>query len=134
MSVRQLVRNHPGETFVKEPIMPSFEKLKVLRIYLDENIKVKNELLYRVIVKKWLSIKLKGATVYKAVEGFGSSAHIRDAAILEISENLPVVIETIDTSAQTAKALKAVESLLPAHCLVTLQDIKAIRYQRPKGR
>jgi len=106
--------------------MKAFSKSKILRIYVDENIKAGNELLYRAVIKKWLSMKLKGATVYKAVEGFGSSAHIRDAAILEISENLPVVIETIDSSAQTAKALKAVESILPAHCLVTLQDVKTL--------
>jgi hypothetical protein len=114
--------------------MQPFGKSKVLRIYVDENIKVENELLYRAIVKKWLAMKLKGATVYKAVEGFGSSAHIRDAGILEISENLPVVIETIDIATQVAKALKAVETLLPVHCLVTLQDINVIRYHRPKGK
>jgi PII-like signaling protein len=115
-------------------MQPSFGKSKILRIYLDENIKAGNELLYRVIIKKWLSIKLKGATVYKGLEGFGSSAHIHDAAILEISENLPVVIETVDTSAQVAKALKSVEALLPAHCLVTLQDIKVVRHHRPKSK
>ena len=114
--------------------MKLFAKSKILRIYVDENIKAGNELLYRAIIKKWLSMKLKGATVYKAVEGFGSSAHIRDAGILEISENLPVVIETIDTPAQVAKALKTIESLLPVHALVTLQDIKVVRYHRPKGK
>jgi uncharacterized protein len=114
--------------------MKPFGKAKVLRIYVDENIRVENGLLYRVIIKKWLSMKLQGATVYKGIEGFGSSAHIHDAGILEISENLPVVIETIDTPAQLAKALKAVESLLPSHCLVTIQDVKVVRYHKPKGK
>jgi len=80
-------------------------------------------------MEKWLSLKMPGATVYKGVEGFGASARIHDAAILEMSENLPVVIEMIESEKQVKKALKAVESLLPDHCLVTLQKVKAIRYR-----
>lgn len=114
--------------------MKPFGKANLLRIYLDENIKSGNELLYRVIVEKWLSMKMTGATVYKAIEGFGASARIHDAGILEISENLPVVIETIDQSDRVLKALKAVEPLLPPHCLVVMQDVKFIRGHRSKGK
>jgi uncharacterized protein len=107
-------------------------KAKVLRIYLDENIKSGNKLLYRAIIEKWLSLKMTGATVFKAIEGFGASAHIHDAGILEMSENLPIVIEMIDAGPKVSKALKAVEPLLPDHCLVTLQKVEAIRYQHYK--
>jgi PII-like signaling protein len=104
-------------------------KAEVLRIYLDEKTKSGNQLLYRVIMEKWLSLKMPGATVFKGVEGFGLSAHMHDAAILEISENLPVVVEMIDSAKQVQKALKAVEPLLPEHCLVTVQKVKALRYR-----
>jgi PII-like signaling protein len=92
-------------------------KAKVLRIYLDENIKSGNRLLYRTIVEKLRTIKIAGATVFKAVEGFGFSARIHDAGLLEISENLPMVVEVVDTPAQIAKALKPI---LAPHCLVTV--------------
>jgi PII-like signaling protein len=107
-------------------------KAKVLRVYLDENIKSGNKLLYRAIIEKWLSLKMSGATVFKGIEGFGASAHMHDAGILEISENLPIVIEMVDAGPKVMKALKAVESLLPDHCLVTLQKVKAIHYQHYK--
>ena len=111
--------------------MGQSKKAKVLRIYLDENLKSDGELLYRAILKKWMELKMTGATVFKAVEGFGASAHIHDAGILEISENLPMVVEMVDEPARVKKALLAIEKLLPAHGLVTLQDIQVLHMIRP---
>jgi PII-like signaling protein len=109
-------------------------KCKILRIFLDENLKLKNQLLYRTIVKKLLELKVAGATVFKAVEGFGSKAHLHDAGVLELSENLPILIEVVDTPTQIRKALKAVEPMLPTHCLVTVQDIQVLHYHAPGGK
>jgi len=104
-------------------------KCKALRIYVDEDIKWKGRLLYRAIVEKWLKMGIAGATVFKGLEGYGSSAHIHSARILEITENLPVMIETVDKAKNILKALNAVEPLLPTHCLVTVQDVNVIHYR-----
>ena len=109
-------------------------KCKVLRIYLDEDLKWHNQLLYRAIVEKLLNLHLAGATVFKGIEGYGSSFHIHSARILEITENLPVLIEVVDTPKQILKALKAVEPMLPKHCLVTVQDVRVLHYHAPKGK
>jgi len=108
-------------------------KCQALRIYVDEDLKFKGQLLYRAIVEKMLELKMAGATVFKGVEGFGSSAYIHSAHILEITENLPVLIEVVDSPKQVRKALKALEPMLPTHCLVTLQDIQVLHYYRPGG-
>jgi PII-like signaling protein len=107
-------------------------KCKALRIYVDEDLKWKNELLYRAIVEKLLSAGIAGATVFKGIEGYGSSARIHSARIIEIMENLPVMIEAVDLPGQILKALKTVEPMLPAHCLVTVQDIQVIHYRVPE--
>jgi PII-like signaling protein len=109
-------------------------KCKILRIFIDEDLKWHNQLLYRAIVEKMLNLKIAGATVFKGVEGFGSSAHIHSSRILEITENLPMVIEVVDTPKQIQKALNAVEPMLPKHCLVTVQDIKVLHYHHPSGK
>ncbi len=109
-------------------------KCKVLRIFLDENLKWKNQLLYRAIVQKLLDLKIAGATVFKAVEGFGSKAHIHDSGVLELSENLPMLIEVVDRPAQIRKALREIEPMLPTHCLVTVQDIQVLHYHAPQGK
>ncbi len=102
-------------------------KCKALRIYVDEDLKWKGQLLFRVIVEKFLSAGIAGATVFKGIEGYGSSVHIHSARVLEIMENLPVLVEVIDKPKQILKALKEVEKMLPPHCLVTLQDVQVIR-------
>jgi uncharacterized protein len=106
-------------------------KCKALRIYVDENIKWQNQLLYRAIVEKLLSTGLAGATVFKGIEGYGSSARIHSAQIIEVMENLPVMIEVVDNPKQILKALNVVEPMLPPHCLVTVQDIHVIHYHSP---
>ena len=108
-------------------------KCKALRIYVDEDLKWQNQLLYRAIVEKLLKSGLAGATVFKGIEGFGSSAHIHSSRILEITENLPVMVEVIDASKQIIKALNAVKPMLPRHCLVTVQDVRVLHYQAPNG-
>jgi PII-like signaling protein len=110
-------------------------RCKILRIYVDENIKWKGQLWYRAVVEKFLSMGMAGATVFKGVEGFGFSARIHSAQILEITENLPVLVEVTETPGQIAKALKFLESILPEHCLVTVQDVRVIHHraaQNPK--
>ena len=109
-------------------------KCKMLRIFVDEDLKWHNKLLYRAIVDKLLELKIAGATVFKGVEGFGSSAHIHSARILEITENLPMLVEVVDKPPQIQKALRAVEPMLPKHCLVTMEDVQVIHYYAPEGR
>ena len=109
-------------------------KCKLLRVFIDEDLKWHNKLLYRAIVDKLLEQKIAGATAFKGIEGYGSSAHIHTARILEITENLPVLIEVVDTPKQIQKALSIVEPMLPKHCLVTLQDIQVLHYHRTDGK
>jgi PII-like signaling protein len=118
---------------MKEELLKLQGKCKALRIYVDEELKWKGQLLYRAIVEKWLKAGIAGATVFKGIEGYGSSAHIHSARILEITENLPVMLEVVDVPRQILKALNTVEPMLPSHCLVTLQDVRVLHYHVPKG-
>ena len=119
---------------MKEKTMKLQGKCKALRIYVDEDLKLHNQLLYRAIVETLLNNGLAGATVFKGIEGFGSSAHIHSSRIMEITENLPMMVEVIDSPKQILKALNAVEPMLPQHCLVTVQDVRVIHYHAPKGK
>jgi len=108
-------------------------KCKILRVYVDEDIKWKGQLLYRAMVEKLLGAGIAGATVFKGIEGYGSSAHIHSSRILEITEDLPVLLEIVDTPKQILKALNVVEPMLPKHCLVTLQDVRVLHYHVASG-
>src|SRR5436853_339130 len=123
-----LGRRHAREDRMKGKTMKLQGKCKALRIYVDEDLKWHNQLLYRAIVEKLLDLGIAGATVFKGIEGFGSSARIHSARILEITENLPMMIEVIDGPKQILKTINAVEPMLPKHCLVTVQDVRVLHY------
>ncbi|HET9869348.1 MAG TPA: DUF190 domain-containing protein [bacterium] len=110
------------------------KKLEVLRVYLDEQWKWKGNLLYRALVEELRRQGASGATVFRAVEGFGSSVKIREAHILEMSENLPLVLEVAETPAQIRKLWKVLSPFLPAKCLATIHSVRALSPGRPKGR
>ena len=109
-------------------------KCKVLRVYVDEDKKHDGKLLYRAIMDKMLEMKLAGATVFKGVEGFGSALHMHTSRIIEITENLPLVIEIVDKPKEIHRALNAIEPILPKHCLVTVQYIQVLHYHHAEGK
>ncbi|HVZ79182.1 MAG TPA: DUF190 domain-containing protein [bacterium] len=107
-------------------------KCQSLRIYVDEDLKWKGRPLYHALLEMAHREGLAGCTVVKGLEGFGSSTRIHSARILDITENLPVMVEIVDSPARIKKAWKWVEPMLPPHGLVTLQDVKVLHYHRPR--
>lgn len=109
-------------------------KCKILRIFVDEDKKYEGKLVYKAIMDKLIELKLAGATVFKGIEGFGSSLHMHTGRIIEVTENLPMIIEVVDNPKEIHKALNAVEPMLPKHCLVTIQDIQVLHYHHESGK
>jgi len=106
-------------------------KCQSLRVYVDEDLKWKGRPLYHAILETYHRAGFAGCTVFKGLEGFGSSARVHSSRILDITENLPVLVELVDTPAKVKKAWKLVEPMLPPHGLVTLEDVKVLHYHRP---
>jgi len=69
---------------------------KILRIYIGETDRWKHQPLYHALIKKFKEAGLAGATVLRGIEGFGLNSRIKSAHILQLSEDLPLVIEVID--------------------------------------
>jgi PII-like signaling protein len=103
----------------------------LLRVFVGESDKVGHLPLYEVIVKHARDADLAGATVLKGVLGFGATARIRTQKILDLSSDMPMVVEIVDEEVKI-KAFQA--SLSPlfekAGCggLVTLENIRIIHY------
>ncbi len=103
------------------------EKAVLLRVFVGESDKLGHTPLYEAIVREARDQGLAGATVFKAVLGYGATEHIRTAKLLDLSADLPMVIEMVD-KAEKAEAFRARVSDLfeQANCggLVTLEDIR----------
>ena len=102
-----------------------------MRIYTDERAKGDSGPLYNVVVKKAREPKLAGATVLRGVIGFGIAGHIQRASILDLSGNLPIVIEIVDDESKLRSFLASLEGLTDVG-LVTLLAVEVLHYDGGK--
>lgn len=103
----------------------------LLRIFVGESDKLGHLSLYEVIVNKARDADLAGATVLKGVMGFGATARIRTQKILDLSSDLPMVIEIVDEEDKVTGFQAVLSDLFEeAGCggLVTLENIRIVHY------
>jgi uncharacterized protein len=103
-----------------------------MRIYLGESDRLGHLPLYEAIVKRARDAGLAGATVLKGVLGYGASDHIRTSKLLDLSGDMPLVVEIVDQP-DRIEAFRPVIAELMEQCgkggMVTLGDIEVIHYQ-----
>lgn len=109
-------------------------RCRSLKIYLDEKHQWEGHALHHVLVERLLKEGVAGATVTRAIEGFGSSARIHSARWLDAADSLPVVVEVVDQGEKIQKALGWITPMLPQHCLVTMSEVDVQHYYSKDGR
>ena len=108
---------------------------KLLRIFIGENDKYGQEPLYETIVFEAKKQGLSGATVIRGIMGFGANSRIHTAKLFEISSDLPLVIEIVDTEEKIKTFTKWVEEAFEktkSGGLITLEKAEVIRYKAGK--
>jgi PII-like signaling protein len=103
----------------------------LLRVFIGESDKHGHRALHDVIVEEARANGLAGATVLRAIGGYGLSARMRSTRILDLSSDLPIVVEIIDEEAKISDFLVRLNELLEetnAGGLVTLEKAHIIRY------
>lgn len=103
------------------------EQAKRLVIYIGESDRWRGRPLYAAILEVLKAEGMAGATVIRGVAGFGAHSHIHTAAILRLSEDLPLVIHVIDTPEKIAKAIEQVSPMV-REGLITVEDVQVIKY------
>ena len=104
----------------------------LLRLMIGESDEFDGRPLYEALVFKARELGMAGATVLRGAMGFGRSSRMHTAKILRLSDDLPLVIEVIDTEDNIEKLLSAAEPMLGS-CLVTLENIRVLRYGHDPG-
>jgi PII-like signaling protein len=99
----------------------------MMRIFTEERARGRHRALFEEIVSKARDDGLAGATVLRGVMGFGSAARIHNASILDLSANLPLVIEIVDTEERLRAFLHSIEGLEDIG-LVTLEKVEVLHY------
>lgn len=100
----------------------------LLRIYLGESDRCGQHPLYEAIVMKARECHLAGATVLRGPMGFGASSRLHTAKILRLSQDLPIIIEIVDTETKIQAFLPMLDGLLGGS-LVTVEPVKVVHYR-----
>src|SRR5271170_8258281 len=103
------------------------ETAVLLRIFIGEDDRFGEHPLYEAIVLKAREHGLAGATVLRGPMGFGHSSRVHTAKILRLSEDLPVVIEIIDSEEKINAFLPALDGMVKGG-LVSLEEVRILRY------
>jgi uncharacterized protein len=107
----------------------------LLRIFFSESDKFDDSPLHEAIVLKARELHLGGATVLRGHIGFGESEHIHTTKILQLSQDLPVIVEIVAPKDKVDAFLPALDEMMSSGGgLVTLQTVQVLQYSRTKPR
>ena len=104
------------------------EEGMLLRIFIGESDKYKSKALYEQIVIKARELNLAGATVIRGIMGFGAHSRIHTAKLLALSEDMPVVVEIVDTEEKLNSLLPFLDEIMKDG-MITIEKAKVIRYR-----
>jgi hypothetical protein len=105
---------------------------ELLRVFIGETDKYKGKPLYEAIVMKARELNLAGATVFRGIMGYGATTRIHSIKLLRLSEDLPVMIEVVDTKDNINKLLPFLDETVKEG-LITMEKVRVIKYRHSKN-
>lgn len=100
----------------------------LLRVFVGESDTWKGKSLYRAIVEEARKLNLAGATVIRGIMGYGAASRIHTTRFLRLSEDLPIVIEIVDTEESIERLIPFLDRVV-RDGLVTMEKARVIRYR-----
>jgi len=122
---------HPRSTLPKiEPKgrMTTNENGVLLRIFIGESDMIDRQPLYEAIVQKARELGLAGATVLRGSEGFGANSVVHKSKLLEMSSDMPIVIEMVDDEQKTRLLLPYLEQVVKEG-MITMEYVVIVSYR-----
>lgn len=102
------------------------QKGLILRIYLREEDRLEGKALYKRLIDMAKEFGLAGVTVFRAIAGYGPSRKIRTLSFADLSSNLPIMLEIVDTEEKIKAFLLNINEKVK-HGLITIQEIFIIK-------
>jgi PII-like signaling protein len=103
-------------------------KAKLVRIFLGESDRWNGQPLYVALVEEMRKAGLAGATAFKGILGFGARSVIHAARIVDLSSDLPIMIELVDSEEKVEAFLPTLDTMV-TEGLVTVETIQVIAYK-----
>ncbi len=104
---------------------------RMLRIYFGEADKWEGKPLHEAILAKCRELGMAGATVYRGIEGYGSSTRIHRASPWKLSRDAPMVVTVIDREEKIAQLVPHLDAMV-GEGLIASSNVDVTRYTRPE--
>jgi hypothetical protein len=104
------------------------EDAKLVRVFIGEDDKHDGKPLYEVIVETARKSGIAGATVLRGLLGFGAHSRIHTSKVLRLSQDLPIVIEIVDSKEKIEEFLPLLDGLIDEG-LVTIEKMTVLKYR-----
>jgi uncharacterized protein len=100
----------------------------LVRIFLGESDRFHHTSLPRALLERLRREGFAGATVIHGAAGFGASSVIHTASLVELSSDLPILIEVVDDEAHIEKLLPILDEMVTGGALVTVERVRVVKY------
>lgn len=107
------------------------EEAELLRIFIGESDRFEGKPLYEAIVEEARRQNLGGATVFRGLLGYGAHSRMHTAKLLRLSEDLPIVVEIVDSTEKIQTFLPDLDRMMDEG-LVTVERAKVLVYRHGK--
>ncbi len=100
----------------------------LMRIFIGERDRWEHRSLTDALVEMFKKAGFAGATVLHGTQGFGAHSTIHRDSVLRLSEDLPVIIEVVDSDEKIQAILPQLDEMLDGG-LITMEKVQVIRYR-----
>jgi PII-like signaling protein len=100
----------------------------LVRIFFGDSDKWHHQPLDRALLERLRREGFAGATVFRGVAGFGAASVIHTAHLVDLSADLPVVVEVVEDAEHADKLLAILDEMLTGGALVTMEKIRVLKY------
>ncbi|MCL2448742.1 MAG: DUF190 domain-containing protein [Polyangiaceae bacterium] len=104
----------------------------LVRVFIGESDKWHHVPLHRALLERLRREGFAGATVFHGVAGFGASSVIHTAQIVDLSGDLPVVIEVVDDQEHVDRLMPILDEMVTGGALVTIEKVRVLKYAAGK--
>ena len=100
----------------------------LVRIFMGESDRYRGRPLWRALLERLRAEGFAGATVVHAAAGFGARSVIHTTSLVELSSDLPVLVEVVDDQAHVDRLLPMLDEMVTGGALVTVETVRVVRY------
>jgi hypothetical protein len=102
----------------------------LVRIFIGEDDQWARKPLYRALIERLRAEGFAGATVIRGVAGFGAASVIHTANLVDLSADLPILIEVVEDSEHVDRLIQLLDEMLTGGALVTMEKVRVLRYAK----